>query len=369
MTGAMTVDSGPTLDAHVAAQLAAGQDLMATWWPMIFALVAAAGLVAWAVLARRRGRRTWPIVTVAVVAALLAGALGLNAWSGYIPSLASAARLVADDAIAATATTGAVTPETIPVPTALNMPTTTTWVYTPPGYDPASAVRYPVVVMIHGSPGQAADWAVGGDLPHTMDVLIDNGLIQPMIVVMPEVNGYGWDQLDTECLDSTTGGPQVETYLSDTLLPWIDAHYATAATWASRAIGGMSAGAFCAVDQGLRHPDQYGAIISIEGYGDPGDGARGALATDAEFKAHSPALYVNAMTFDHPVPVFLGVAGKADAGDRAANEELAADLEARGQTVAFETVDNGYHTWHTARALLPDALMFVSAHLKAGAAG
>lgn len=362
----MTALAQQALDPQVTAQLTAGQDLMATWWPVVFGVIALGGLVALAVRARRRGGRAWPAVAGAVVVALLAGAASLNAWSGYIPSLVSAKRLVTDDATAGTATTGAVTPVTIPVPADLKMPTTTTWVYTPPGYDPASAARYPVVVMIHGSPGQAADWTVGGDLPHTMDVLIANGLVQPMIVVMPEVNGYGWDQLDTECLDSTTGGPQVETYLHDVMLPWVDAHYATAATWASRAIGGMSAGAFCAVDQGLRNPDLYGAIISLEGYGDPGEDARGALATDAEYDAHSPGLYVNTMTFEHAVPVFMGVAGRADAGDRKANAALAADLEKRGQTVAFETDVNGFHTWHTARALLPSALMFVSARLNAG---
>lgn len=357
------------LDPRVTAQLAAGQDLLSTWWPFVFAVLAVAALITWAVLSRRRGRRVWPRLAGAVVVALVAAALGTNAWSGYIPSLASASRIFTDSAVVGTATTGGVNPVTIPVPGDVNMPTTTTWIYTPPGYDAESAARYPVVVMIHGSPGQAADWTVGGDLPHTMDVLIENGLIKPMIVVMPEVNGFGWDQLDTECLDSTTGGPQVETYLSDTLLPWVDAHYATVATWASRAIGGMSAGAFCAVDQGLRHPDLYGAIVSLEGYGDPGEGGRGALTTVAEYDAHSPALYVNTMTFGHSVSVFMGVAGRADAGDRAANAALAADLEKRGQTVSFVTVTNGYHTWHTARALLPSALMFVSAHLKAGAAG
>ncbi len=362
----MIASTGPTLDPGVTAQLASGQDLLSTWWPFVIAVLAVIGLVTWAITSRRRGRRAWPSVAGAVVVALLAVALGTNAWSGYVPSLASAPRLFMDDAVAATAVTGGVTPVTIHVPGDMNMPTTTTWVYTPPGYDAAAATLYPVLVMIHGSPGQAADWTVGGDLPHTLDVLIANGLIQPMIVVMPEVNGFGWDQLDTECLDSTTGGPQVESYLSDVMIPWVDAHYSTAASWQSRAIGGMSSGAFCAIDQGLRHPDLYGAIVSIEGYGDPGEGGRGALATAAEYDAHSPALYVNTMTFDHQVPVYMGVAGRADAGDRQANEALADDLAKRGQAVQFHTYANGFHTWHTARALLPAALIFASDHLEAG---
>jgi dienelactone hydrolase len=110
----------------------------------------------------------------------------------------------------------------------------------------------------------------------------------------------------------------------------------------------------------------YGAIISMEGYGDPGEGGRAMLSTQAQFDAHSPSLYVNTMTFAHPVPVFFGVAGNGNAADRHANEVLAADLQKRGQTVSFETVPDGYHTWHTARALLPQALIFVSEQLKSG---
>ncbi len=358
--------AGSPLDPRVIAQLAAGRDLLSTWWPFAFAVLAVVGLIAWAVTSRRRGSRAWPSVAGAVAVALVGVALGTNAWSGYVPSVAAAVQLVRAGAVPATATTGAVTPVSIPMTDALAMPEATTWVYTPPGYDAASATRYPVLVMIHGSPGRSADWTIGGDLPNTMDVLIANGLIQPMIVVMPEVNGFGLDQRDTECLDSTTGGPQVETYLSDTLLPWIDAHYSTVDSWRSRAIGGMSSGAYCAVDQGLRHPDLYGAILSIEGYSDPGDGGRAMLATAAEYDAHSPGLYLNTMTFAHPVPMFVGVAGKADESDLLANEDFAEAFQARGQTVGFQSDANGYHTWHTARALLPGALMFASEHLKAG---
>jgi hypothetical protein len=201
-----------------------------------------------------------------------------------------------------------------------------------------------------------------------MDVLIDEGMIQPMIVIMPEVNGNGSDQTDTECLDSTRGGPQVETYLTDVVLPWVDAHYATAATWQSRAIGGMSAGAFCGVDQGLRHPDLYGAIISIEGYDNPGSGGRAVLASHAEFLAHSPGVYVDKMRFEHPVAAFFGTSGNGDIDDRDANGSLAGNLAARGQAVDYRNLPNGYHTWHSARTLLPYALVFISGHLKAGGA-
>ncbi len=353
----------PTLSPHVQDQLAAGRDQLTTWWPSVFALVLAIALLVWALRSPRRKARAWLGVLGAVLVVAAGVALGINTWSGYAPSLASATRLVSAHAVAATETTGALTPVSIPVADALKMPESTTWIYTPPGYDASAATRYPVVMMIHGTPGRSADWTVGGDMAHTMDVLIANGLIQPMIVVMPEVNGFGLDQRDTECLNSTRGGPQVETYLSSVVLPWVDAHYATAATWQSRAIGGVSAGAFCAMDQGLRHPELYGAIASIEGYDNPGDGGRAMLAADAEYAAHSPGVYIGTMTFEHPVPAFVGTAGKGDPSDRLSNEKMAAALEARGQEVEYRSVPNGYHTWITARELLPYALIFVSDHL------
>jgi enterochelin esterase-like enzyme len=356
----------PSLPQRVLAQLAAGRDLLATWWPSVAALALVVALVGWAVRSRQKKARAWPSVIGAVVVVAVGVALGVNTWIGYIPSLASATRLLNAHAVAATETTGALTPVLIPVPAAVKMPESTTWIYTPPGYDASASTRYPMVMMIHGTPGRSSDWTSGGDLGHTMDVLIANGLIQPMIVVMPEVNGFGLGQRDTECLNSTRGGPQVETYLASVVLPWVDAHYATAATWQSRAIGGMSLGAFCAMDQGLRHPELYGAIASIEGFDSPGDGGRAMLATDAEYAAHSPGAYVETMTFVHPVPVFVGTAASGDANDRRSNETFAAALRARGQDVEYRSLASGYHTWTTARELLPYALIFVSDHLSVG---
>jgi enterochelin esterase-like enzyme len=348
--------------------LDASRDLLATWWPAVAALGLVVALVLWVRRSRRREARAWPGVVGAVMLATAGLGLGLNTYLGYVPSFAAARLLVTGHGVAATATTGALTPVSIPVPAAVKMPEATTWIYTPPGYDASAATRYPVLIMIHGSPGRSSEWAVGGDLSHTMDVLIANGLIQPMIVVMPGVNGFGIDKYDTECLNSTLGGPQVETYLTSVVLPWVDAHYATAATWQSRAIGGMSAGAFCAVDQGLRHPELFAAIASIEGFDSPGDGGRDMLATDAEYAAHSPGIYVGTMTFTHPVPTFVGTAGRGDPDDRASNEQFAVALKARGQDVEYRSLANGYHTWTTARGLLPYALIFVSAHLTAGGA-
>ncbi|PVU82527.1 esterase [Cellulomonas sp. WB94] len=351
----------PTLPRDVLVALSDNHDLLSTWWPAVVAAGVAVALVVLAVARRRRGRRAWPARTGAGVALVVAAALGLNAWVGYVPSVAAAALLLTSHESVGTAATGGVVPVTIAAPAALRMPTSTTWVYTPPGYDPSASTRYPVVYLVHGTPGTSADWMSGGDIAHVMDVLIAHHLVRPMIVVAPDVNGVG--QSDTECLDSTRGGSQVETYLNQVVVPWVDAHYTTAADWSHRAIGGMSSGGFCALDQGLRHPELYGAIIALEAYDNPGSGGRAMLATDAEIAAHSPRRYLPTMTFAHPVTVFLAAGGAARGGDASEAAGLAAQLTARGQSVLYRIEPGQFHTWTMARTAIPYGLRAISAAL------
>jgi len=348
----------PTLPRDVLVALSANRDPLSTWWPAAVVAVLAVALVVLAVRRRRRGRRAWPAYAGAGLALVVAAALGLNTWVGYVPSFAAAALLLTEHESVGTAATGGVVPVTIPAPEPLRMPASTTWVYTPPGYDPSGSTRYPVVYLIHGSPGTSADWMSGGNIAHVMDVLIAHRLVRPMIVVAPDVNGVG--RGDTECLDSTRGGSQVETYLSQVVVPWVDGHYATAADWGDRAIGGMSSGGFCALDQGLRHPELYGAIVALEAYDNPGSGGRAMLATDAEIAAHSPGRYLPTMTFAHPVTVFLAAGGSARGGDASEAAGLAAQLTARGQSVLFRIEPAQFHTWTMARTAIPYGLVAVS---------
>lgn len=160
-------------------------------------------------------------------------------------------------------------------------------------------------------------------------------------------------------------GSQVETYLSDVVVPWVDKHYATRTDYAHRVIGGMSAGGFCAVDQGLRHPELYGEIIALEPYDNPGSGGRAMLSTQAEYDAHSPGLYLPVMTFEHPVPTFLGIGELARGGDGRETGGMAAQLSARGQDVLFREEPGQGHTWTLARTGIPYGLIFASEHMPA----
>jgi enterochelin esterase family protein len=63
------------------------------------------------------------------------------------------------------------------------------FVYTPPGYDPASRKRYPVLYLLHGYSDSAADWTATDRAHIVIDNLIARGEAKPMIIVMPL--GYG----------------------------------------------------------------------------------------------------------------------------------------------------------------------------------
>lgn len=292
-----------------------------------------------------------------------------NAISGYVPSVNALAVQVASLTGGGTSTgsggRSAAGTVTISAPPALGITETQAWVYTPPGYDQHPSRRYPVAYLVHGSPGHAADWFAAGGIAHQMDVLIAAHLVRPMIVVAPDVNGAGLR--DSECLNAVHG-PQVETYLDEVVVPFVDHRYRTHANWQHRVVGGMSSGGYCALDQGLRHPDLYGSIIALEPYGDPGAGGRAALGAGdhAAFAAHSPSQYLPTMTFVHPVHVFLDEGSESAPSARANMDALAAQLRARGQAVTTRLEEGHGHSWLEAAEGAPYGLIMASQAMPPG---
>lgn len=361
---------GSVLPPDVLEELSAGGDWLSSWWTVVALLLLAVLAVLWAVRRRARHRLTWPQWTAAVLAVALAAGFVANIAVGYAPDMAAARVALASWGVGPAAEPHAAGPHDggvesvqIPAPAADRMPgDSLTWVYTPPGY-PDGSTRYPVVYLVHGTPGASGDWFAAGDVPHVMDVLLAHGLVQPMIVVGVDVNGTGPGASDTECLDSTTGGSQVETYLTDTVIPWVDREYRTATDWQHRTVGGFSAGGFCALDQGLRHPELYGAILAIEPYGDPGAGGRAMLATEAEWDEHDVVSYAPTIPLPHEVALFVDIAGLEHGQPRRDGTAIAESLAARGQDVLQREEAGQRHTWTMARVAIPYGLVFASAHM------
>jgi len=295
----------------------------------------------------------------AVIAVLgLAAAGYVNAYAGYLPTpvaLAQAVALAPDSASG-----GQLNTVQIAAP-ALGIPHGATEIYTPAGYASSPHRRYPVLYLITGSPGAPADWFRAGGVAGTLEALVRAGRMPPAIVV--SMNTGAELAGDTESLD-VVGGPQVETYYTQVVVPYVDSHYRTLPDRADRVLGGLSSGGFGALNVGLHHLDLYSTILAFEPFGDPGPGTAATLLGGhrALFRANSPEVYIPTMRFTLPVNVFIDVGG-ATGPDVAQVRALADGLRARGQDAVFRVEPGQHHTWSEAAAGLPYGLAFAGQHL------
>jgi Putative esterase len=97
-------------------------------------------------------------------------------------------------------------------------------VYLPPGY--STSVRYPVVYLLHGMPGEPTEYADSLDLADLGDELIEDGSVRPFVAVVPAAG-------PDPHYDGEWAGPW-ERYLVEQVVPWADAHLSTLATRQSR---------------------------------------------------------------------------------------------------------------------------------------
>jgi enterochelin esterase-like enzyme len=292
--------------------------------------------------------------------ALLGSAAGLNAYVGYVPTLPTL--FGAFPGHPAGSRLSRV--ETLLIgDAALGVPPARAYVYLPPGYDAKANARrrYPVVYLLHGYPGSPIDWFRGAEIQDQMDALLRYQLVQPMLIVAPNASG-GWLH-DSEMLNQV-GGPQVETYLTRTVVAAVDARYRTIPDRWGRAIGGMSSGGYGALNLGLRHQATYSVILGMMPYGDPGAVTRTLLGGSRElWLANSPSHYIPTMAFRDPMAIFLA-AGSRDPQLLEARL-LAHMLTKRGQLAVVKEIPGATHTWRGARAEVPYALTFAAQHLTA----
>jgi len=139
-------------------------------------------------------------------------------------------------------------------------------VYLPPDYA-QSTNRYPV---LYANDGQDMP-AVG--LQSTLAALYREHAIQPLIVVAIDMlhdraSGYGLS--DWRRGQSVVGGSVIgpiglkaadySSWVADTLVPYVDAHYRTRTEVRSRAVMGWSLGALNAFNLGWEYPQVFGTV-------------------------------------------------------------------------------------------------------------
>lgn len=139
------------------------------------------------------------------------------------------------------------------------------YVYTPPGYDPKSPTKYPVLYLLHGDLQDASAWSKNGGANLVLDELIARGKARPMIVVMP--HGYGNYKF-------FLGGKKMWGFpilidqnvnlfskmLLTEIIPRIESDYKVSTKRKDHAIAGLSLGGREAITIGLENPSKFSWI-------------------------------------------------------------------------------------------------------------
>ncbi|WP_146149422.1 alpha/beta hydrolase [Kineococcus rhizosphaerae] len=233
------------------------------------------------------------------------------------------------------------------------------WVWTPPQYDdPRYAhTEFPVLFLYPG--GDGATYNNWTDRSYSAQEVVDqgsrDGSVLPFVFVMPEMQVS--KDVDTECTD-LPGQPAVGTFLDTDVPAMVQHDFRVLPPGKGWGTAGASSGAYCAAAIALRHPGEYGAVVSIAGYFD--------METNLPHKAPAvQALYPSALA-----PGFGGtlawllVAGTDSPEDVTQAQRFSALVTAPSSAqVALQ--DGGKHLTTSFKAAMPQVFAFFSQHLQA----
>lgn len=136
-------------------------------------------------------------------------------------------------------------------------------VYLPESYRTSGNRRYPVVYMLHGFTDNPDNWWGFKqhfiNLPAVLDKAFSDGSTREVLVVMPDsFTAYQGSMYSNSV---TTG--DWEDFVAKELVEYIDAHYRTIPTAASRGLSGHSMGGYGAIKIGMRHPEVYSSLYVL----------------------------------------------------------------------------------------------------------
>jgi enterochelin esterase-like enzyme len=229
-------------------------------------------------------------------------------------------------------------------------------VYTPPGYAALAArgTRFPVLYLLHGSPGKPKQFIQIAAAGVALDTAIDRHTVRPFLLVMPD-GSDGTFRKETEWANTPHGN--YESLVLETVHT-VDQHFATVRNRLGRAIGGNSEGGYAAVNLSLRHLRVFSIAESWSGYGAETRARAFAHATDAEIYANSPVLYAPRLAAKlrrYPLYVYV-YSGRSDKG-LPNRQYLAGVLAGAGAHVTFGAFP-GRHDWGVWRLETPRMIRY-----------
>ena len=142
------------------------------------------------------------------------------------------------------------------------------FVYTPYGYENSNK-SYPVLYLLHGGGGDEDAWTSMGRTRQILDNLIEKGLAEPMICVMPNGNpnqmAAQTTQLpvsDVDYRDPSNRNNYVHSIVKD-IVPYIEKNYRVIADPDHRAIAGLSMGGGHTIAAANEYPGMFQYICPL----------------------------------------------------------------------------------------------------------
>jgi enterochelin esterase-like enzyme len=216
------------------------------------------------------------------------------------------------------------------------------YVYTPPGFDPRSKQKYPVLYLLHGYSDDPSAWTGMGKANVILDNLIAQGKAKPMIVVMPlgygdmEVITRGWSTWkDPELIRRNYA--RFSDALFQEVMPLVKQQYPLSDKREDHAVAGLSMGGAESLLLGLNHIDDF-AYVGGFSSAPLGRGEEGGFGLSFPGISAQSAPDINARLR------LLWIACGTEDGLLNPNRKFIAWLKENGlHPIAIETA--GMHTW------------------------
>ena len=246
----------------------------------------------------------------------------------------------------------------IPLPGAKSHINRNGLMYLPPQYflHRYRSVRFPVVELLHGTPGSPENWRYQMHIASTIDTALARRAIGPMVFVMPEISAPHPEQ---ECLNY--GNVRDGTYVSQDVPNDIRHRFRVSHDPAEWALAGYSSGGYCAANLALQHRRDFGAVASMDGYYWPSDGPaiHRLGANPAALSANDPLTEVQKLPDAAvPMPQFWISAGSGSSDDLHAARTFVAAIE-RLERVTFVVQPHAKHNFYAWRDQIPQALSWL----------
>src|SRR5258705_8851093 len=138
--------------------------------------------------------------------------------------------------------------------TILNKPVKYT-IYLPADYD-RSERSYPVVYLLHGYSDDQTGWLQFGEINRYADKAIADGIIPPMIIVMPNGDSSFY-------INSYDGKEMYEDFFIKEFMPSIEKTYRIKAEKKYRGVAGLSMGGYGSLIYALKYPQLFAAAAPL----------------------------------------------------------------------------------------------------------